>query len=100
MKKTVYKYGSFCYETQKKAEVVQSFMEDMRMCPSVNVKINKSSIAVYVPGGKYSCVYNVPKPYLSCIPAEVERFTQLYNDGAITSDKYIKIVTALTAKNE
>lgn len=40
------------------------------------------------------------KAFADSIPAEIERFTQLYNDGAITSDKYIKIVTALTAKNE
>lgn len=40
------------------------------------------------------------KEFAETIPAEVERFTALYNSGAISSDKYIKIVTALTAKNE
>jgi hypothetical protein len=86
MRKTVYKYGSVCYETQKKTEVVQSFMEDMRLCQSVNVKINKSSITVYVPGDKYSCVFNMPKPYLSCIPAEVERAEQWVADVYHCSD--------------
>lgn len=40
------------------------------------------------------------KEFADSIPAEVERFTRLYNEGAIGADKYIKIVTALTAKNE
>lgn len=86
MKKSVYKYGSFCYSTGNKDKVIPDFMEDMRICPSVQVRHNQKSITVYVPGDKYSCIYNMPKEYLSCIPAEVERAEQWVADVYHCSD--------------
>lgn len=41
---------------------------------------------------------NAAKAFKEAIPAEIERFKQLYYDGAISVEKFKKIANALTSK--
>jgi hypothetical protein len=40
------------------------------------------------------------KAFEETIPDELARYKKLYNAGALSADKFLKIISALTAKNK
>ena len=66
-KKQTFKYFRPCAVYTDRERVTADFMVDAAIGAPASVRVYKTRIVVYFPGGKYSCRYTMPVDYLKYI---------------------------------
>lgn len=66
-KKQTFKYMRPCAVYTDRELVTEDFMMDAAMGAPASVRVYKTRIVVYFPGGKYSCRYTMPVRFLKYV---------------------------------